>query len=61
MVKYQIYVECLEQSLQLQLELERQAQQEQLDVGGGQLRAEQRTEADLEADLARLIVHDGPL
>ncbi|KAI8355405.1 hypothetical protein B0O80DRAFT_449191 [Mortierella sp. GBAus27b] len=60
MVKYQIYVECLEQSLQLQQQLQLEletAHREQLAAQYG----DQRTEIDLEAELAKLIVHEGPI
>jgi mRNA deadenylase 3'-5' endonuclease subunit Ccr4 len=65
MVKYQIYVECLEQSLQVQKlrhEIERgqDMQHENHERGGGLLRTDLRTEDDLEAELAKLIVHEGP-
>ncbi|KAK3825049.1 MAG: hypothetical protein J3Q66DRAFT_278880 [Benniella sp.] len=58
MVKYQIYVECLEQSLQVQKLQD--MQHENHERGGGLLRTELRTEDDLEAELAKLIVHEGP-
>ncbi|KAI7816851.1 hypothetical protein BC939DRAFT_467570 [Gamsiella multidivaricata] len=79
MVKYQIYVECLEQSIQfqqqLQLELERVQQLQMLErQGWGQdqelgqefgdqqhLQAGQRTEDDLEVELAQLVVREGPV
>ncbi|KAG0309537.1 hypothetical protein BGZ98_001278 [Dissophora globulifera] len=73
MVKYQIYVECLEQSLQFQhrqqLEYEQMQQaeldrlDEEFDQGQGGYadgQAHQQTLDDVEAELAMLVVHEGP-